>query len=385
MEGWLNEKPIMDTTKKTGSRKRRPLPFKVYRNITDNLSDQVADGLRQAILTGYYRKGEMLPKFTEIAHTLGVSMRIPREAVAKLAAENLVSPRPRVGCVVLGRRESLWRGRVLAITSDYGEGSFHSSILLAEMRRRLAAAGYLLSTATVTRHGHSTCDMSGLDLALRERFDFIFPLHCPAALHRRLDALGLPWAKLEHIENGEVPSCFGDLAPFLSQCAMMGVRKVMLAGYGSLDFHRDLESKLTDAGLEVESVRIHSADSPVHLERLERSSMRFFLERFAQPRETWPDLIFWTDDFLAFGGLTALLELGVRIPGDVYAVTQSNKGFAPVYPRTLTRFEFDPVAAGRAAADNIVDRLAGKTVGPIPFAYTYEIGESFPTSRRVSP
>ena len=181
----------MGTTQKTGSRKWRPLPFKVYRNIASNLSDQVADGLRQAILTGYYRKGEMLPKFTEIARTLGVSMRIPREAVAKLAAENLVSPRPRVGCVVLGRRESLWRGRVLAITSDYGEGSFHSSILLAEMRRRLAAAGYLLSTATVTRHGHSTCDMSGLDLALRERFDFIFPLHCPAALHRRLDALGL--------------------------------------------------------------------------------------------------------------------------------------------------------------------------------------------------
>ena len=120
---------------------RRPLPFRVYRNIAENLSDQVADGLRQAIMTGYYRKGEALPNLDEIAAALGVSLRIPREAIAKLAAESLVSPRPRLGCIVLGRRESLWRGRVLAITTDFAEGSFHSSVLLGELRRRLAAAG----------------------------------------------------------------------------------------------------------------------------------------------------------------------------------------------------------------------------------------------------
>lgn len=377
---------IYSTSKKSGTdagRKRtRPLPFKVHRDMAANLSDQVADGLRQAILTGYYRKGEALPNLEEIAATLGVSLRIPREAIARLATENLVSPRPRLGCIVLGRRETLWRGRVLAIVSDFSEGSFHSSILIGELRRRLAASGYLLDTATVARRGGGKFDAAALDLALRERADFIFPLHCPAALHRRLDALGLPWATFERRSEGEIPSPFGDLSPFLHQCETTGVRRILLAGYGSLDFHREIQGTIEAAGIEVESIRIHTPDSATHLERLERSSMRFFLERFSQSRETWPDLIFWTDDFLAFGGLTALLELGVRIPGDVFAVTQANKGFAPVYPRSIARFEFDPVAAGRAAADNIIARLAGGEPGPLPFKYEYLPGQSFPKRRK---
>ena len=64
----------MEKTNRTGLRKRRPLPFKIYRNITDNLSDQVADGLRQAILTGYYRKGEMLPKDRLRRHGQGLRL-----------------------------------------------------------------------------------------------------------------------------------------------------------------------------------------------------------------------------------------------------------------------------------------------------------------------
>ena len=88
----------MDKTVKTGSRKWRPLPFKVYRNITDNLSDQVADGLRQAILTGYYRKGKMLPKFTEMARTLGVSMRRRATSRSPIRSGRRRSSRIRSAC-----------------------------------------------------------------------------------------------------------------------------------------------------------------------------------------------------------------------------------------------------------------------------------------------
>ena len=63
-------------------------------------------------------------------------------------------------------------------------------------------------------------------------------------------------------------------------------------------------------------------------------------------------------------------------------MAQSNKGFSPVYPRSIARFEFDPVAAGRAAAENILARLAGNDPGPIPFAYSFVAGESFPKRRR---
>ena len=357
------------------------LPFKVNRNIATNLSDQVADGLRRAIVIGYYRKGELLPKLSDIAQALGVSMRISREAVAKLAAENLVSPRPRLGCVVLGPKETLWKGHVLAIVADSGEGSFHSSILLGEMRRRFADAGYLFTIVTITRQRHGGCDMSYLDLVLRQRFDFIFPLHCPAVVYRHLAELGMRWATLEG-RSGESPndSFIGCLTPFFDHCVAMRIRKVLLASYGSLDLFRDLRGKLASAGLEVESHRTHSTNSSVYLELLERGSMRFFLRRFRRPKATWPQLVLFADDFLAFGGLTALQELGVRAPDDVYVVTLANRGFGPVYPRTLTRFEFDPIETGRVAAQKILSHLKGKPLAPIHNTVTYQIGESFPAA-----
>ena len=355
------------------------LPFAVNRNLSINLSDQVADGLRQAIVSGYYRKGEMLPKLSDMATALGVSMRVPREAIAKLAAEGFVSPRQRIGCEVLGRRESFWRGQILAIASDRGEGSFHASTMLGEMRRQFTSAGYLFSTVAITRLPRGGCDMAHLDLVLRQKFDFVFPLFCPAATYRHLDAMGVRWATVEGVSGGSPTDSFlGSLAPFISQCRSKGVRKVLLAGYGSLTLYQDLRSKLVAAGLEIEPHRSHAIDSPTYLETLERGSMRYFMRRFRQPRETWPDLVLWEDDFLAFGGLTALLELGVRIPDDVYAVTLANRGFGPVYPRTLTRFEFDPVATGKAAVDNILARLAGKPATPIRNVVSYQIGESFP-------
>ena len=130
---------------------RRPLPFAINRSLVTSLSDQVADGLRRAIVSGYYKRGDVLPTLEELARELGTSLRVPRDAVARLAAENLVSPRPRVGSVILASGETLWKGQVLAVMPSFGEGTFHSAVLLGEMRRQLAAAGYLFTTVTLDR------------------------------------------------------------------------------------------------------------------------------------------------------------------------------------------------------------------------------------------
>lgn len=93
----------------------RPIPFSLDHTASANLSAQLADGLRDAIVSGYYRKGETLPTIVELARALGTSVQVPRKAIAALASENLVSPRRGVGCVVVGRRQSVWKGRVLGI------------------------------------------------------------------------------------------------------------------------------------------------------------------------------------------------------------------------------------------------------------------------------
>ena len=145
----------------------------------------------------------------------------------------------------------------------------------------------------------------------------------------------------------------GDISPFLRQCRAAKVSRVLVIGFGEKHAFKGFCARFTDAGLSVEP-------------------------SFARPRETWPQLIFWADDFLTVGGLLGLMERGVSIPRDVFAVTVANKGFVPVYPRSLARFEFDPAATGRAAAAQIIGRLAGSPATPICEVVRYVPGESLP-------
>ena len=156
------------------------------------------------------------------------------------------------------------------------------------------------------------------------------------------------------------------------------MRRILVVGLGPEEVFNGFCARFSDAGLSVEQAHVRCNYGPGYLERLEHHGMAISLERFAKPRETWPQLIFWADDFLAFGGLLGLMERGVSIPRDVFAVTVANKGFVPAYPRSLARFEFDPAATARAATEEILRRLAGEPPHAIPEIVAYVPGESFP-------
>ena len=360
----------------------RPLPFAINRSLAASLSDQVADGLRKAIYSGYYKRGDVLPTLEELAKELGTSLRVPRDAISRLAAENLVSPRPRVGSVILASGETHWNGQVLAVVPMDHEGSFHSSVFLGEMRRQLAAAGYLFATVTLDRKEGGGWDFAYLDLMLRQKQDMVFALYCPPQVIRRIERAGVPIAANKGDTGiGTGMASLGAMAHFTDHCAAMGVRRVLAVGFDKDTALENELSCLNDAGLEVESCIARVRPGPGFLEQLQQTGLELMLRRFQRPRETWPDLVFWTDDYLAVGGLSALQGLGVRIPGDVFAVTLANKGLVPAFPRPLTRLEFDPVASGQAAAANIVDRLAGRAAGPIRDVVSYVIGETFPAPR----
>lgn len=86
------------------------IPFSLDRKIAAPLSVQMAEGLRAAISSGFYRDGDVLPTIHEFARLLGTSVRVPREAITALAAEGLLKPRRRIGCIVVGRGSTVWRG-----------------------------------------------------------------------------------------------------------------------------------------------------------------------------------------------------------------------------------------------------------------------------------
>ena len=55
------------------------MPFEVNRALGVKIVPQVTDGLRMAILTGFYKPGDRLPTVLELAHGLGVLMKITNE------------------------------------------------------------------------------------------------------------------------------------------------------------------------------------------------------------------------------------------------------------------------------------------------------------------
>ncbi|MBR0057259.1 MAG: substrate-binding domain-containing protein [Kiritimatiellae bacterium] len=353
------------------------IPFTLDRKMAAPLSAQMAEGLRAAIASGFYRNGEVLPTIHEFARLLGTSVRVPREAIAALSAEGFLKPRRRIGCIVVGRGESVWRGRILAVIPADREGGYHAVTLLGEMRRVLNAANYLFDVVSLPRHANGVLDCALLDMALRRNNDFVFPLFCPANVIRRLEPSGVPFAQKELDSDGS-PAKFplGDLAPLLGQCRALGVRRVLVAGIASRPFLDPLCETFQAAGMSAERCFIRCDRGFGSIERLERKGMELMLDRFSGPRAEWPQLVFWTDDFLAVGGLAGLSERGVAIPRDVFAVTVANRGFVPVYPRTLARFEFDPAATGRAAAAAILDFLDDGRTSPVKDVVRYIPGES---------
>ena len=364
---------------KDAERKRtKPLPFSISRKMTAPLSVQMAEGLRAAIASGFYRDGEVLPTIHEFARLLGTSVRVPREAITALAAEGLLKPRRRIGCIVVGRGSTVWRGRILAVMPADREGGYHAVTLLSEMRRIFTAEGYLFDVVTLPRHSNGVLNCALLDMALRRNNDFVFSLFCPARILRRLEGSGVPFAMKESDpEAASAAPPLGDLAPFIGQCRALGVRHVLVAGIADKPFLDPLCEIFRKEGMAVERCLVRCDRGFWSLERLERKGMEMMLKRFRGPRGEWPQLVFWTDDFLAVGGLAGLSDLGVAIPRDVFAVTVANKGFVPVYPRSLSRFEFDPAATGRAAAAAILARIDGGRMPPVRDIVRYIPGESF--------
>jgi len=359
------------------SSEAKPVPFKIDRNVRTNLPEQVAEGFRQAILSGYYKAGDVLPARDEIARALSISVRVPREAVAILADESYVRPRRGVGCTVLPRKDTLWKGRVLIVLRIGCEGSYSNAILLSEVRRRLAAAGYQYTCVTVDLKSRGrSYDLAPVETALRQPTDLVLAIYPSPQIIRflesRCDYLGyggqtpperlVGGFELETVREG-----------FLALCRAKDVRRVLYLGYARSGPEI---ARFRKAGFDVEDFTTWPEDGPGFLEKIEREAMAFVLRRF-EGSQPLPDLVYFADDYVARGGLTGLLARGVRVPDDVRVAIIANKGFTPVFPISLTRIENDPAAVGQRLAEAVCARLEARPIPPPPVTTRLLRGDSF--------
>ena len=356
------------------------IPFKIDRNNQANLSTQLADGFRRAILTGFYRPGDRLPSFSDIALKLGVSIRAPREAMKQLVAENLIRSRPRVGCEVLARGDRIWKGRVICAFISALEGSYYFSMMMGSLRRAMIAHGYSLLSVTVDEKADGKLDFSQLDALCGEKVDFIIAIHPPEALASRIASYGVPALAFVDRQTASGLDTFrrSNICAMESVAQAMlraGVERVLLVNYAGGQMERDLLERF---GIEEESISVEASGANF-LEDIKQRSMELLLDRFAS-RRSRPDLVFFTDDYVAFGGLLALAQRGVSSPGDVGIITMSNRGFAPVWPCTLSRIEVDPLSDGEVLAEHAVARIEGRPSPDVSMQQRFISGETFPCS-----
>ena len=170
-------------------------PFSVDRGRRGNLAAQIADCLRRSIQTGFYKPGEPLPPIRALASMLEVGRVNVERAVASLTEEGLLNPRPKVGSVVCGAGDALWKGQVLIVVPP-GASNPLVNVISGMLRDELTKAGYLFLIASVPRRGNGSFDFSMLKTVLRQRVDLVILLHNKKAIAEWLSAEDVPFVRM---------------------------------------------------------------------------------------------------------------------------------------------------------------------------------------------
>ena len=348
---------------------------------------QVVDGLRTAILDGYYAPGDVLPPYADLAPQLGVSPFVTKTALRQIGAEGFVDARPRIGSVVRDRGAKQWLGHVVFVgfTDD---GNFYQTLFAATLRTRLMDAGYLFTEASLRWDARNIPDFSALDAVLSRSVDLVIARNSDRRLFRHLAKFKVPFISIDG--DGEpLPGAVGfthfdrtlAIDPFVSDCLRLGIREVVTFTW--IHGVCDVVPACLKAGLAARRVRVPLPENlpTIRSEALDRAGMETAAKMIANGRVAVPGdrgrdgarpsrVYFFTDDYIASGALLAFALAGLEAPRDIRVATWANAGILPAYPHELSRMEMDPVAAGRQEADYVLEYLrtgnypSGGVIGP---------------------
>jgi DNA-binding transcriptional regulator YhcF (GntR family) len=370
------------------------MPFQVDRKLNVDIPTQVTDGIRAAILSGFYKPGDFLPKATEFTRGLHVSLRAPLAAYRTLKKEGLISPRRRLGTVVVGPKADVFHGRVVIVNQN--SNPYYSDAVTNEvLTRRLAAAGYVVVSVSAIPLGgprgnpdKERFDVRQLNAALRQNTSLAVIMGTVPPLERAVAAAGTPYfvAGKPHFATGAgkpgTPGCIGfasagaggALPGVLERLRKRNVRSLVQIGIRQTDL------------MDAEALRgvCESYDEwtgwPRHLkyakqEDIVRAAYDLFRARY-RTKADLPGAFLFTDDYLARGALLALVAAGIRTGRDVLAITLANKGNVPVHSDPIDLILCDPAREADVIADALVAYLdTGTAPGTITLENAFVAGE----------
>ena len=356
------------------------MPFAVARSSRATLVEQVVEGLRRCIQSGFYKPGDILPTTRDLATMLGVSRIVTRAAVRELTKAELINPKPSVGCVVLGRRGRLWRGNILFVQRSNGR-TYYVNVFTANLRAQLVKAGWLFTQVTMTPDAGGKADTSELELHLTHPLTLAVVMFANPLAELILARAGVPFVSLGDGGNARRKGCKGRVrydraaaaAELAAAAAAAGVKTALQVGWEDFD---DVGSAFRKVGIRSSKWNIAVPPGGRNPEAVSFAVRDAFAEwLMGRARAALPDLIYFSDDHACTGALAALAAAGVRVPEDVSIATWSNLGNGPVFAKPLARLEIDPEGDAETFAAALLAHLEGGTDAfPVTLVPTFRRG-----------
>ena len=343
------------------------------------LADALCAFIKDEIAYGRVKAGSPIPTIKELAAASGLTFRVARGVVEQLAREGYVRSRPRVGTVVLPRDSFALHGRVLFAFPDVDACSYHVTMIADSLRHRLGAAGYAFSTVVFS--DDSQIGLAFMKHELARTPDVAVVMYSTPAVRKCLHKAGVKSVFIYGDEPRQDEgvwirfSAEEAIANFAAHCARSGVKRVVQVRFEGNETP-SAKPALSPLGIRCGWKSVPRMDELGRYEGIERSAYNVFM---SLSRSEFPDVFLFWDDFVAQGALTAFLERGIRMPGDVKVVTLSNRGLGPVFPEPLTRFECDAAETGEKVASFALSLLAKGRLPSLPVvAPHYVFGRTFP-------
>lgn len=340
-------------------------------------TQQMVAGVKSAIAARHWKPGDTLPTAAEFKDALGTGGYVPRTALRQLADEGVVILKKHVGAVVATYNPQVQcLGRIAFISSGRRE-SYYENVHAFALQDIFEQAGWDLVHIMTPRAGDGKADtpvLSTLQRQLRQGIDFAICFTESRAVAAELDkrhvryiyegGSGREFPNAIATINLEIESqdCIEQLASFWHQSR---IRNVLVVDFDHV-MPRNVLAAFAKHGMSLRRLVVNHPRDGNYLRDIQYASLNAVANYFASEKRSGnpPDAVFFYDDYLAAGGLTAIAATGIRISEDMRVATLANKGFGPVWFKPLTRLEYDPVGNARLIGNFVLKLLSGKNAKP---------------------
>ena len=349
-----------------------------------SFSQQISQRLRDEIFAQYH-PGQQLPSIAAIAKRFGVSSPSVRESLSVLEAEGLIERRTGSGTYV----GDLTKGRHVGVLVEEDISDPQTSYFYRRAPQQVVR--FLLENHTAARlyagrlrprdavHRGLTC-LEFLEAIERHRLSGVVAFTPDQTFSQWYGAL----EKQRVPVVGPSEKCMHRVIWDSTALVRMGVdyllghgrRRIALMEYHwpadrQVRFVENFRAMLGAAGVAVNERWIRHSLIPCAPE----AGWEEFRAIWAEGREK-PDGLLICNDNLFPGAVMAILQLGIRVPGNLLVVTHFNQGSGMVCPFPVVKLEFDPDGYARTAGATLLKLMRHEPVPEAPVLLPHELLEA---------